>query len=165
MQKALFLTCLPKALCHSGFRSLKLPHGCTWGEPAFINETKKQRVSSFLYNWLNSFLELTHHQTHLLWPCTATCPATAGCNNRLWVILSLIHGTFGGIVWGIKTLTCQIQADGHLPTLKTAFPVKQANICILLLQHSKYYKQQPVKNDLNCSKEPLDSFLAFGLLK
>lgn len=70
-----------------------------------------------------------------------------------------------GIVWGIKTLTCQIQADGHLPTLKTAFPVKQANICILLLQHSKYYKQQPVKNDLNCSKEPLDSFLAFGLLK
>lgn len=109
--------------------------------------------------------KLTHHQTHLLWPCTATCPATAGCNNRLWVILSLIHGTFGGIVWGIKTLTCQIQADGHLPTLKTAFPVKQANICILLLQHSKYYKQQPVKNDLNCSKEPLDSFLAFGLLK
>lgn len=70
---------------------------------------------------------------------------------------------FGGSA--IKTFTFQIRAEGRLPTLKTAFPVKQAHKSIAHLQQSKYYNQQPVKNDLNCSKEPLDSFLAFGLLK
>lgn len=70
---------------------------------------------------------------------------------------------FGGSA--IKPFTFQIQAEGRLPTSKTVFPVKQANISIPHLQQSKYYKQQPVQNDLNCSKDPLDSFLAFGLLK
>lgn len=54
----------------------------------------------------------------------------------------------------------QTNTEGHLPTLKTVFPVKQANVSIPHLQQSKCYEQQLVKNDLNCSKEPLDSFLA-----
>lgn len=70
---------------------------------------------------------------------------------------------FGGSV--IKTLTFQIRAERRLPTWKTVLPVKQANLSIPHLQQSKNYKEQPVKKVLNCSKEPLDSFLAFGLLK
>lgn len=70
-------------------------------------------------------------------------------------------------VWGYcyKNIQFQIGAEGRLPTLKEVFPVKQANLSIPHLQQSRYYKQQPVENYLNFSTEPLDSFLAFGLLK
>lgn len=65
-------------------------------------------------------------------------------------------------VWGFcyKNIQFQIRAEGRSPTSKEVFPVKQANLRLPHLQQSKYYKQQPVKNYLNCSKEPLDSFLA-----
>lgn len=45
---------------------------------------------------------------------------------RLRIISGLIHGTSGGSA--VKTSTFHLQADGHLPTLMTVFPVKQDSI-------------------------------------
>lgn len=44
-----------------------------------------------------------------------------------------------------KNIEFHVGAEGHLPTLKEVFPVKQENVSIPYLQQNKYYKQQPVK--------------------
>lgn len=72
--------------------------------------------------------------------------------DRCCVVLGLIYGVLGDSA--IKH-SISNRGRGSLPTLRKVFPVKQAHVSIPHLQQSKYYKQQPVKNYLNFSKEPL----------
>lgn len=100
------------------------------------------------------------HQSCLLLSCTATGTAIADHKYRLHIIPGLIHGTSGVLLYKNIHISSMgwwsfTHFDGSFScqTGQHTYPSFVTN------------KQQPVKNDLNCSEEPLDSFLVFGLLK
>lgn len=156
-------------LHHIGSRSLKLP---------LISHPIWQSHGFYQWNkWTVGFF--SYFQTQL---CALHCTwkVREALNPRSLIMYYNMHHTSRvqtemlcsvrsdlWHVWGFcyKTIQFQTGAEGRLPTLKEVFPVNRQTLSIPRLQQSKYYKQQPVKNYLNCSKEPLDSFLAFGLLK